>query len=70
MSGEVITSGVSTIVDVTKAGLGLFTEFPLNLIIIGGLIAMGIGLVRDFIPRKKGSFFVIHYFSHANKLFC
>lgn len=54
MSGEAITSGVSTIVDVTKAGLGLFTEFPLNLIIIGGLIAMGIGLVRDFIPRKKG----------------
>ena len=54
MSGEVITAGVNTIVDVTKAGLGLFTEFPLNLMVIGGLLALGISLVRGFIPRKGG----------------
>ena len=53
MSGEVINGLVGNIVDVTKAGLGLFTEFPLNLVVIGGLLAMGIGLVRGFIPKKR-----------------
>lgn len=49
----VIDTGlVNEVVEVAKTGLGLFEIFPLNVTVIGGIIAMGVGLVISFIPRR------------------
>lgn len=52
MSGDLVAQA-GTIIDVTKTALGLFEIWPLNVMIVGGLIAMGISLVRGFIPKKR-----------------
>lgn len=52
VSGDV-TSMTTMVVDFVKAGLGLFTEWPLNIIVIAGLLGVGIGLVKGFIPKRN-----------------
>ena len=53
MSGEAVTTGVSTMVSIAKTGLSLFNEAPLNYVIYAGLLGIGIGLIVKFLPRKK-----------------
>lgn len=49
----VIDTGLANeVIEVAKTGLGLFAEFPLNVTVIAGIIAIGIGLVVSFIPRR------------------
>lgn len=43
---------VGEVIEVAKTGLGLFEVFPLNVTVIAGIIAIGIGLVVSFIPRR------------------
>lgn len=51
-SGD-ITSMTTTIVNLAKAGLGLFNEWPLNAVVVAGLLGVGIGLVKSFIPKRR-----------------
>lgn len=52
VSGDVSTM-TTTVVDLVKAGLGLFSEWPLNIVVVAGLLGVGIGLVKGFIPKRK-----------------
>ena len=40
------TSLISTLLEVCKQTMGLFTEFPLNFILIGSFVGMGFGIFR------------------------
>lgn len=51
-SGDVVAN-VGTVIEVAKAGLGLFQEWPLNVMIIAGILGISIGIVRGFIPKRK-----------------
>lgn len=51
-SAVINTSLVNEVIGVVKSGLGLFEVFPLNVTVIAGIIAIGIGLVVSFIPRR------------------
>lgn len=51
-SGEVLAQ-VGTVTEVAKAGLSLFTEWPLNVMIIAGILGISIGIVKGFIPKRR-----------------
>lgn len=53
MSGEQFTQLAGQVIDVTEQGLGLFEVWPLNIVVVGGIIAMGIALVAKFMPKAK-----------------
>lgn len=37
---------VDSLINLAKACMGLFTEFPINIILIGGLCGVAFGLIR------------------------
>ena len=37
---------VNSLINLAKACMGLFTEFPINIILIGGLAGVAFGLIR------------------------
>ena len=37
---------VDSLINLAKACMGLFTEFPINIILIGGLAGVAFGLIR------------------------
>ena len=48
---EGLTSNFSTWVDLVKSAMGLFSEFPLNLLLVGSLFGVAFAIFR----RAKGS---------------
>lgn len=44
--GVIDTGLVSSVIDVTKSALGLFSTFPLNVFLIASIIGIGIGVFK------------------------
>lgn len=53
MSGEQVTQLMEIVVDTTKTGLSLFNEWPLNIVVIAGILGIGIGIVAKFMPKRR-----------------
>lgn len=53
MSGELFTELAGQVVTVAEQGLGLFQMWPLNIVVVGGIVSMGIALVSKFMPKAK-----------------
>lgn len=43
---ESLTTNTSTLIDLVKAAMGLFSEFPLNIILVGALVGVAFGIFR------------------------
>lgn len=41
---ESLTTTMTSLIDLCKQCMGLFTEFPLNLFLVGGLVGIGFGI--------------------------
>lgn len=52
-SGEVTTELMNLVVETAKTGLSLFNEWPLNVVVIAGVLGISIGIVAKFIPKKR-----------------
>ncbi|MBD5451286.1 MAG: hypothetical protein HDR25_01465 [Lachnospiraceae bacterium] len=45
-STTIDTSSISELLNLCKQCMGLFTEFPLNIFLIGGLVGIGFGIFK------------------------
>lgn len=45
-SMESLTTNATTMVDLVKTAMGLFSEFPLNLILIASLVGVAFGIFK------------------------
>lgn len=45
-STTIDTSAISELLNLCKQCMGLFTEFPLNIFLIGGLVGIGFGIFK------------------------
>ena len=43
---ETLTTNATSIIDLVKTAMGLFSEFPLNLILVASLIGVAFGIFR------------------------
>ena len=43
---ESLTTNASTMVDLVKTAMGLFSEFPLNLILVASLVGVAFGIFK------------------------
>ena len=43
---ENLTTNASTMVDLVKTAMGLFSEFPLNLILVASLVGVAFGIFK------------------------
>ena len=41
---ENLATTMETVITITKSCMGLFTEFPLNIMLVGGLAGIGFGI--------------------------
>ncbi len=44
---SISTATVTELINLCKQCMGLFTEFPLNIFLIGGLVGIGFGIFRS-----------------------
>lgn len=51
MTTLIDTAIVGELIDLTKTCMGLFTEFPMNVLLIASLVGIGFGIFRN----AKGS---------------
>lgn len=45
-SASIDSSAITELLNLAKQCMGLFTEFPLNIFLIGGLVGIGFGIFR------------------------
>ncbi len=43
---ESLTTNAAAVIDLVKTSMGLFTEFPMNLILTASLIGVGFGIFK------------------------
>lgn len=46
-STSIDTGTITELLNLAKQCMGLFTEFPLNIFLIGGLVSIGFGIFRS-----------------------
>lgn len=46
-AGSLDISLVNSLIDLCKTCMGLFTSFPLNLFLVGGLVTVGFGIFQN-----------------------
>ncbi len=49
---ETLSANAGTLIDLVKTAMGLFTEFPLNIILVSSLVGVAFGIFRK---AKKAS---------------
>ena len=50
---EGLTTNATAVIDLVKQCMGIFTEFPMNILLVAGLVGVGFGIFRKAKSASK-----------------